>query len=297
MWVFPQYAPLKEIRDRHGNTTTVTRLNGENRGEITRISSSGGKWISLTYDGTSNRVRTATDARGITYMTNEFYADGRVKEQTLTEGARYSFAYTQNGAGKVTSANVTQPGGSVRRVEFDADGYGVKDNEAYGSSLARATQYHRGPKHRIDAVTDPYGRRTELTYDANGYVTRTTELAGTAQARQSGTAVYNGPYDQPTSVTDPLGNKTTLAYDAKGDLRTVTDPENRETGFTFTPDGQLKTVSDASDATTEYTYRNRELVSVKDAEGRTGSQVLDAAGRPTAITDAAGSRTTITTTR
>ncbi|WP_171908294.1 restriction endonuclease fold toxin [Streptomyces niveus] len=337
VWVFPQYAPLKEIRDRHGNTTTLTRLNGENRGEITRISSSGGKWISLTYDpvqrrvtsakdnagrttsyeydsagrlaavkdpagkfsrytydGTSNRVRTATDARGITYMTNDFHTDGRVKEQTLTEGAKFSFAYTQTGAGKVTSANVTQPGGSVRRVEFDADGYGVKDIEAYGSSLARATQYHRGPKHRIDAVTDPYGRRTELTYDANGYVTRTTELAGTAQARQSGTAVYNGPYDQPTSVTDPLGNKTTLAYDAKGDLRTVTDPENRETGFTFTPDGQLKTVTDAADATTEYTYRNRELVSVKDAEGRTGSQVLDAAGRPTAITDAAGSRTTIT---
>lgn len=90
-------------------------------------------------------------------MTNEFYADGRVKEQTLTEGAAYSFAYTQTGAGKVTSASVTQPGGSVRRVEFDADGYGVKDTEAYGSSLARATQYHRGPKHRIDAVTDPYG--------------------------------------------------------------------------------------------------------------------------------------------
>lgn len=40
--------------------------------------------------------------------------------------------------------------------------------------------------------------------------------------------------------------------------------------------------------------RNGELVSVKDAEGRTGSQLLDAAGRPTVITDAAGSRTTIT---
>ncbi|MFF5091305.1 hypothetical protein [Streptomyces niveus] len=128
--MFPQYAPLKEIRDRHGNTTTLTRLNGENRGEITRISSSGGKRISLTYDPVQRRVTSATDARGITYMTNEFYADGRVKEQTFTEGARYTFAYTQTGAGKVTSANVTQPGGSVRRVEFDADGYGVKDTEA-----------------------------------------------------------------------------------------------------------------------------------------------------------------------
>ncbi|WP_187280382.1 RHS repeat-associated core domain-containing protein [Streptomyces sp. IB2014 016-6] len=335
VWVFPQYAALKEIRDRHGNSIKLTRRDGKN-GEITRITTSGGRWISLaydtqhrvdtakdntgrttsytydsagrletvkdpagkisryTYDGTSNRIKTATDARGITYMKNEFYADGRVKEQTLTEGAKYSFAYTQTGAGKITSANVTQPAGSVRRVEFDTDGYGVKDTEAYGSSLARETQYHRGPKHRIEAVTDPYNRRTDLTYDANGYVTRTTELAGTLQARQSGTAVYNGPYDQPTSVSDPLGNTTTLDYDESGDLRTVTDPEDRETTLTYTSDGQIKTVSDASAAVTEYTYRHGELVSVKDAEGRIGAQFLDAAGRPTVLTDEAGSITSVT---
>ncbi|MFC8076349.1 RHS repeat-associated core domain-containing protein [Streptomyces sp. NPDC057307] len=334
VWVFPQYAALKEIRDRHGNTVKLTRRDGRN-GEITRITTSGGRWISLAYDtqhrvstakdntgrttsyaydtagrletvtdpagkisryeydGTSNRISKAIDARGITYMTNTFYADGRVKEQTLTEGAKYTFAYTPT-TGKITTASVTQPGGSVRRVEFDAAGYGVKDTEAYGNALARETQYQRGPKHRIDAVTDPYGRRTELTYDANGYVTRTTELAGTAQARQSGTAVYNGPYDQPTSVTDALGNTTVLGYDESGDLRTVTDPEDRQTDVTYTPDGQIKTVTDASDAVTEYTYRHGELVSAKDAEGRTGGQFLDAAGRPTVVTDEAGSRTALT---
>ncbi|MFH8692789.1 RHS repeat-associated core domain-containing protein [Streptomyces anulatus] len=332
-WIFPQYAPLKEIRDRHGNAVQLTRAG--NKGEITQISTPGGRWMSLaydtkkrvssvrdnagrttsytydtagrlstvtdpankvssyTYDGTSNRIKTAKDARGITYMTN-VYENGRVKEQTLTEGAKYTFAYTLTGTGKVTSTTVTQPGGSVRRVEFDAAGYGVKDTQAHGSTLARTTQYHRGPRHRVDAVTDPYGRRTELTYDTNGYITRTTELAGTPQARQSGTAVYNGPYDQPTTLTDPLSNTTTLAYDADGDLRTITDPENRKTALTYTPDGQVKTVTDASQAVTEYTYLNGEMVSVKDAEGRTSSQFLDAAGRPSALTDSAGSRTTLT---
>ncbi|MEU0957160.1 RHS repeat-associated core domain-containing protein [Streptomyces niveus] len=335
VWEFPQYGPLREIRDRHGNTLKLTRRGTDgDKGEITRITSPGGRWIALSYDtqhrvtsakdntgrtssytynagrletvtdpagkvsrykydGTSNRIETATDARGITYMQNEFNADGRVEKQTLTEGAVYSFAYTQTG-GKVTSANVTQPGGSVRRVEFDAAGYGIKDTQAYGNTLARETQYHRDSKHRIEAVTDPYNRRTDLTYDANGYVTRTTELAGTPQARQSGTAVYDGPYDQPTSVSDALGNTTTLDYDESGDLRTVTDPEDRETTLTYTPDGQIKTVTDASDAVTEYTYRHGELVSVKDAEGRTGAQFLDAAGRPTVLTDEAGSITSVT---
>ncbi|MFE2601034.1 RHS repeat-associated core domain-containing protein [Streptomyces sp. NPDC059396] len=337
VWLFPQYAPLQEIRDRHGNSIRVTRLEGK-RGDITRISAPGGRWISLsydtqhrvtgardnagrttgytydsagrletvtdpagkisryTYDGTSNRIKTAVDARGITYMSNTFDADGRVREQTLTEGAKYTFDYTKTGtgAGRVTAASVTQPGGAVRRVEFDADGYGTSDTQAYGSSLARRTVYERGSYHRIDAVTDPYGRRTELSYDANGYVTSAKELAGTAQARSSGTAVYDGPFDQPTSVTDPLGNTTRLAYGADGDLETVTDPENRETAFTHTPDGQVETVTDASGAVTEYAYEHGELTAVKDAEGRTSSQFLDAAGRPVVMTDEAGARSTVT---
>ncbi|MGW2055007.1 RHS repeat-associated core domain-containing protein [Streptomyces sp. NPDC001840] len=337
VWTYPQYAALQQIRDRHGNTIKISRLDG-NKGDITQVTTPGGRWVSFTYDtqhrvvgardnigrttgytydsagrletvtdpagkvsrytydGTSNRIKTAVDARGITYMSNTFDADGRVREQTLTEGAKYTFDYTKtgSGAGRVTAASVTQPGGAVRRVEFDADGYGTSDTQAYGSSLARRTVYQRGSYHRIDAVTDPYGRRTELSYDGNGYVTSAKELAGTAQARSSGTAVYDGPYDQPTSVTDPLGNTTAFAYDSAGDLMTVTDPEDRETAFTYTPDGQVETVTDASGAVTEYAYEHGELTAVTDAEGRTAGQFLDAAGRPVVMTDQAGARTTVT---
>ncbi|WDT88763.1 RHS repeat protein [Streptomyces sp. SCSIO-PteL053] len=322
VWVFPQYSPLKEIRDRHGNTLSLERLSGS-KGEITRIVTSGGRWISLaydaehrvkeakdntgrtvaytydgsgrletvtdpaghvaryTYDGTSNRVATATDARGITYMTNTFDADGRVEEQILTEGARYAFAYTEDSSGRITATEVTQPGGAVRRVAFDANGFGTSNTEAHGTDLARTTSYERDEHHRVSAVTDPHGRRTELTYDTNGHVTRTTELAGTPDARSSGTVALDGPFDQPTSSTDPLGNTTTFGYDADGNLSTVTDPEDRTTTFTHTADGQFETVTDASGAVTEFGYRHGELISVKDAEGRRSSQFVDAAGRPT----------------
>ncbi|MEU4920842.1 RHS repeat-associated core domain-containing protein [Streptomyces parvus] len=333
VWVFPQYSPLKEIRDRHGNSLSLERLSGS-KGEITRIVTSGGRWISLaydaehrvkeakdntgrtvaytydgsgrletvtdpaghvaryTYDGTSNRVATATDARGITYMTNTFDADGRVEEQILTEGARYAFAYTEDSSGRITATEVTQPGGAVRRVAFDANGFGTSDTEAHGTDLARTTSYERDEHHRVSAVTDPHGRRTELTYDTNGHVTRTTELAGTPDARSSGTVALDGPFDQPTSSTDPLGNATTFGYDDSGNLSTVTDPEDRTTTFTHTADGQFESVTDASGAVTEFGYRHGELISVKDAEGRRSSQFVDAAGRPTTLTDAAGARTT-----
>ncbi|MGK5497899.1 RHS repeat-associated core domain-containing protein [Streptomyces sp. URMC 125] len=334
VWVFPQYAPLKEVRDRHGNTVELTRLSG-NKGEVTRITTPGGRWISLvydtnhrvreardntgrttsytydsagrlktvidpaggtlayTYDGTSNRIATATDARGITYLSNTYDTKGRVKKQTLTEGATYDFAYTEGTDGRITATEVTQPGGAVRKVTFDAHGYGVSDTAAHGTDLARKTILERGPNHRIDAIIDPYGRRTELAYDTNGNVTSATELAGTEAARTTGTVVRDGPYDQPTRYTDALGETTVLTYDGNGDLATVTDPEGRITSYSHTTTGRLSAVTDPAGAATEYTYRNGELVSVTDAEGRTTRQFTDAAGRPTALTDPAGAVTTI----
>ncbi|MFE6522272.1 RHS repeat-associated core domain-containing protein [Streptomyces sp. NPDC057794] len=333
VWVFPQYAPLKEIRDRYGNTLTLTRADGT-RGALTRLVTSGGRWISLsydtrgrvtrardnsgrnvsytydsagrletvtdpagqvssyTYDGTSNRIATAKDARGIVYMSNSYEASGRVKQQTLTEGAKYTFAYTTTGTGEITATEVTQPGGAVRRVEFD-QGYGTSDTQAYGTDLARKTVYERGANHRVNAVTDPYGRRTEFSYDAEGHVTGATELAGTAEARSTGTVVYDGPYDQPSSITDALDNTTRLTYEPDGNLAKITDPEGRETTFTYNSAGQVKTATDASHAVTAYTYSNSDLAAVTDAEGRTAEQFTDSAGRPSALVDQTGSLTTV----
>ncbi|MFP8883822.1 RHS repeat-associated core domain-containing protein [Streptomyces mangrovi] len=335
VWVFPQYAPLKEIRDRHGNTTKLTRRSGT-KGDITRITTPGGGWITFsydtnhriteardntgrttsytydsasrlktvtdpaggtltyTYDGNSNRIATATDARSITHLSNTYDAKGRVKKQTLTEGAVYDFTYTEGADGQITATEVTEPGGAVRKVTFDADGYGVSDTAAHGTDLARRTVFERGPNHRIDAIIDPYGRRTEPAYDTNGNITSTTELAGTEAARTTGTVTLDGPYDQPTRYVDALGKTTTLTYDTNGDLATITDPEGRTTTYTHTATGQIATTTDPTGAVTEYTYRNGHLISVTDAEGRTTRQFTDAAGRPTVLTDAAGATTTIT---
>ncbi|MEU9348392.1 RHS repeat-associated core domain-containing protein [Streptomyces sp. NPDC048278] len=333
VWAFPQYAPLKEIRDRYGNALTITRAD-DTRGPVTRVMTSAGRWISFsydssnrvtsatdnsgrsvsygydsagrlqtvtdpagkvssyTYDGTSNRIATAKDARDIVYMTNTYDDAGRVKHQTLTEGQAYSFAYTTTGTGEITATEVTRPGGAVRRVEFDS-GYGTKDTEAYGTSLARATLLERGTGHRVDAVTDPYQRRTELHYDTAGNLTGAVELAGTDQARSIGTIAYDGPFDQPSSITDALGHTTQLAYDAAGNLVTFTDAAGRQTLYTYTDTGLLKTATDNSHAVTTYTYSNGDLTSVTDAEGRTSTQYTDSAGRPSVLTDEAGSRTAV----
>ncbi|MFI8515600.1 RHS repeat-associated core domain-containing protein [Streptomyces sp. NPDC085460] len=282
---------VTQARDNAGRTTSYTY---DAAGRLETVTDPAGKVSSYTYAGTSNRIATARDARGIVYMTNTYNSDGRVQKQVLAEGQEYSFTYTLTGTGQVTATEVTQPGGSVRRVEFDASGFGVSDTHAYGTTLARKTIYERGPNHRIAAIIDPHGQRTELTYDAQGHVTKAVELAGTAHARSTGTMSFGGPYDQATASSNSLGNTTTFSYDATGNLESITDPAGRRATYTFGANGQPKTVSDASDATTEYTYRHGDLASVKDAEGRVTKHFTDAAGRPSVLTDQAGSRTSVT---
>ncbi|MFW3477167.1 RHS repeat-associated core domain-containing protein [Streptomyces microflavus] len=292
-WIILEYDlehRVRQARDNAGRTTSYTY---DTAGRLSTVTDPANKVSSYTYDGTSNRIKTAKDARDITYMTNTFHPDGKLKDQVLTENQKYSFAYTQTGTGRITATDVTKPGGEVRRVEFNTAGYGVLDIAARGSSLERKTQYVRGPYNRIDAIIDPYQRRTELTYDANGYVTKTVEQAGTPNARASDTATFNGPFDQPTKITDRLGNDTLFDYFTNGDLRTVTDPEGRKTSFTYQPDGQITSATDPSQAVTEYTYRNGQLIAVKDAEGRISGQFTDAAGRLSALKDPAGSQTTV----
>jgi RHS repeat-associated protein len=281
---------VTSVRDNTGRTTSYTY---DGTGRLKTVTDPAGKASSYTYDGTSNRIRTATDARGIVYLTNDYNTDGRVKHQALTEGEEYSFAYTTGGTGQVTATQVTQPGGAVRRVEFDAAGFGVTETEAYGTSLARKTVYERGTNHRISAIVDPYGRRTELSYDSHGHATSALELAGTADDRRTGTMAFDGPYDQPSTSSDPLGNSTVFTYNASGDLQTATDAEARKTTFSFGADGQIKSVTDNANAATDYTYSHGDLASVKDSEGRTTRQFTDAAGRITALMDEAGSLTTV----
>ncbi|MFE0824140.1 RHS repeat-associated core domain-containing protein [Streptomyces sp. NPDC058847] len=293
-WISFSYDSAHRVTQARDNTGRTTSYTYDTTGRLKTVTDPAGKVSSYTYDATSNRIATAEDARGIVYMTNSYDTDGRVKKQTLPEGQEYTFSYTQTGTGQITATEVDQPGGSVRRVEFDSSGFGVSDTEAYGTSLARKTVYERGANHRVAAVVDPYGRRTELSYDTGGNITSATQLAGTTAARTTGRNTFDGPYNQPTTSTDPLGRLTTFSYNAAGNLETVTDPEGRETAFSYTPNGQVERVIDNADGTTVYTYRHSDLAQVRDAEGRISKQFTDAAGRVSALTDEAGSLTTIT---
>ncbi|MFF4418363.1 RHS repeat-associated core domain-containing protein [Streptosporangium sp. NPDC001559] len=331
-YFFPQYEPLTEITDPNGNTITLTRdsdlnltqitspngkwiklaYNAQKRvsglrdnigrtvsytynagGRLETVTDTGGKTMSYTYD-TAGRMLTATDAQGITYLTNEYDAAGRVAKQTLTNGQVYRFAYVTDTAEKITETRITQPGGAVQRVVFNASGAVTSQTDAYGTPEARTTTFTRGVDERLESVTNAEGQVTAYSYDSEGRVTHSTRLSGTPGAVDGEKTVYGGPHDQASSVTDELGKTTTFDYDDRGNLVKETDPLGRVTRTTYNAAGQILTVTDAAGKVTTNTYDLGDLRTSTDPTGGVTRAFTDGAGRVTQTTDPAGATSTIT---
>ena len=81
---------------------------------------------------------TITNPRGVTFVTNQYDANGRVTEQTHADGGVYRFAYALDGNGDVTQTDVTDPRAAVDRTSFNAAGYCTAETVALGLPEAQS---------------------------------------------------------------------------------------------------------------------------------------------------------------
>ena len=327
LYVFGENAPLQQIRDHSGNRITITRTGGvggnisrvtgvnghwidftyDGSNRVTTATDQSGRAVTYTYDAagylwkvtdpasgvteylydSSGRMTSIKDARGITYLTNTYDANGRVSHQAQADGSTFDFAYTLSGS-SVTRTDVTDQLGKVRRVTFDAAGFSLSDTAAYGDALAQTTTYTRqAGTELVTSTTDPLGRRTDLAYDADGHVTSITRLAGTGSATTS-TMTYEATHGLLATVTDPLSHTTTVGRDAMGNVTSVADPRGKVTTFTYDGQGKILTATDPTSKTTTFAYSVGDLVSVTDPAGNKARQLVDGLGRVIAATDPAG---------
>ncbi|MGH7205791.1 MAG: hypothetical protein ACREI2_06240, partial [Nitrospiraceae bacterium] len=123
-----------------------------------------------TYD-TAGRMLTITDARGITFLTNEYDTSGRVIRQTQADSGIWQFAYTTT-TGIVTQTTVTDPRGKVTTTRFNGQRYVLSQADALG----QATVTIRGAASNLALnTTDPLGRKTTFEYDTAGNITKITD--------------------------------------------------------------------------------------------------------------------------
>ncbi len=271
-------SPILEATDDTGRTVTY-EYNGW---QLLSVTDPAGGVTRYTYDA-NNRLRTITDPRGITFLTNEYDSAGRVIRQTQADGGVWQFAYTVT-AGIITSTTVTDPRGNTNTSRFNASGYLISHTDALGQT----TTYERAPgSNLILSTTDALGRVTQYTYDATGNVTAITDPLNHAR-----TFTYDPTFNKVTSITDPLGNLTTLEYDGQGNLMALTDPLTNTTTITYNGYGQPLTTTDPLGNTTTFTYTTHgDLETITDPLGNTTTRDYDSLSRLIAQTDPLG-RTT-----
>ena len=331
VYVFPDFAPLKYIRDRYGNQISITRSNG-NTGNITQISSPNGRWLQFTYDTSnrvtqakdnvgrtvnytydtggrlatvtdpnggvtqytydaSNRMLTLRDARNIVFLTNQYDGSGRVIQQTQADGSTYQFAYTVDGNGKITQTNVTNPRGNVRRAIFNTSGYLVSDTKALGLPEQQIRIYER--QAGTNLVLSATDPLSRKTALTYDAMGNVTSVTRLADTAQavSTTYTYESAFNQLASVTNPLGNTTTYGYDLKGNVTTVSNPLGNQTTIAYNGVGQAVSITDALQNTAQLTHEGGDLTAITNPLGQRVSRFVDAVGRIAGITNALGTLT------
>ena len=209
---------------------------------------------------------------------------GRVRSQTLADGAVYAFDYTPEWRDSVGTTRVTHPSGAISQHHFTTDGYPTRFQDALG----RVSEFDRDPQTSLlQAVTDPLGRTTRFSHDQRGNVTSVTEPSGATTALQ-----YHPRFDRPITVTDPLGRQTQLEYHASGAIQRLINPAGEATTLQRDSHGRLIGVIDAAGNATQVAYdAYGNIRQITDPLGRSLMLEHDRAGRLLSRTDAAG-RTT-----
>ncbi|MBI4638965.1 MAG: hypothetical protein HY727_21720 [Candidatus Rokubacteria bacterium] len=275
--------------DESGRITAVTdplsravRYSYDLLGRLETVLDPAGGLTRYAYDA-GHRILTTTDPRGITFLTNEYDAAGRVVRQTQADGGTWRFAYALT-SGVVTETTVTDPRDNPTTRRFSAQGFTLSTTDALG--LTTVFEYEGG-SNLLLSTTDPLGRVTRFTWDAQGNLTALADPAGNVWS-----FTYEPTFNRMTGITDPLGNLTRFEYDATGNLAATVDPLGNRTTVGYNTFGQPTSTTDPLGNTTTFTYdATGNLATVADPLGNTTARVYDTVGRLTHQTDPRGKAT------
>ncbi|GAA1722452.1 hypothetical protein GCM10009765_82990 [Fodinicola feengrottensis] len=301
--VFGENAPLQAIRDRYGNTVTITRGPGTadqdtgfglSNGPVTQVTAPHGRWVRFTYDAL-NRTTAAIDNTGRT-VSYGYDSHGHLATVTDPTGGVSSYTYDSNGR-MATAANHR---GQVYLTNT-YDSYGRVSKQVLGDGGTYQFAYTLDAAERLTEtrMTDQLGTVHQYIFNKTGYLTSYTTGYGNSLA-QTVTVVRDPVSNQPTSYTDALGRRTDLTYDAYGSPITRvelagTSAARTEKQVYDGPFHQLSQSIDAMGQSTTYAYRpDGSLATVTDPLSRVTTSQTNADGQVTGVTDPLGHRTSTT---
>jgi RHS repeat-associated protein len=279
---YGKFDGLQDITDRNGNVLTVTPDG---------IRSSSGQGIQFVRDAVGRITQIIDPANhAVTY---QYDARGNLQMVTSQNGLSSHYDYQDTPAHFLSDVNSASngcgctPASPPVHATYDLAGR-VK---AMVNALGQATQQTYDLANHAEQVADPLGNVTMLKYDDRGNIVRSTDPLGN-------TASYTfDASDNLTSLTDPRGNTTRMTYDDRRNLLTTTDPQGNVTTSTYNARNDVTSRTDALGHTYIYTYDAHgnliALTAPAASPAATATATYDAQGRPIAITDFNGNKTTL----
>ncbi|MDG4784879.1 RHS repeat-associated core domain-containing protein [Micromonospora sp. WMMD1102] len=302
VYVLGDEAPVQEIRDKYGNTTTITRATAapgtdgkvRQNGAITQITSPSGRWVKFSYDAASPPKVVGIEDNlgrkvGYTY-------DSTNRLRFVTNAEQGVTAYTWDSGGRLDT--ITDPR-EITYLDNEYDSAGrVFTQQAADGGITRFDYTAVNNVITETKMTDPRGHVRRFTFNAQGSVLTDTRAYGTPLA-QTTAHEYEADGVRRKATVDALNRRTTFGYNARGQVDRVvtladTAAARTETFEFHGPYAELTKSTDSYDKSTIYEIDPRgALKSVTDPMNRKTTYTVNGSGQVTKITDPATKSVTI----
>ncbi|MDP2905002.1 MAG: DUF6531 domain-containing protein, partial [Candidatus Omnitrophota bacterium] len=292
-YIFDSIGKLTQIKDRNGNTIT---LSYDTKNQLATITDTAGRKVNLTYDSQARIIR-LTDAAGrnITYT---YGTDSNLTQVTDPAGNSTTYDYD-------AQHNITRKVDALGKSTYFTYDSSDRCTSSSGEGNLGRTTLSFDPANKKTTATDSKGNAAAYYYNEDFMITKIVDAKGNAS-----TSTWDKDFNR-TAHTDELGRVINMEYDTKGNLVKMTDPLGKVTAFTYEPaynlvksitdnqgnltantydaKGNLTKVTDAMAGNTLYSYDAAGLAtSSQNALGKTTNFTYDAAGNITQVKDASG---------
>ena len=280
MGTVPAEAAIISIIDRNGNSLTMSR--DATTGNLSTVTSSSGRWISLSYDA-ANRITQAQDNSG-RVVRYAYDSGGRLSSVTDPNGGVTQYAYDPNNQ----LMTITDPRNITYLTNyFDGNGRVIEQDQADGGIFHIAYTVDANGNITQADVTNPRGFVDRSVFDTSGYhsggnLTSHIRAVGRPE-QQTTTYQYDAAATLMLSSTDPLGRQTTFTYDSSGCGNVTGITRLAGTGNAVTTNIAYQTPAGGSPCTTVF----NQVTAVTDPLGHSTTFGYDGAGKNvTSVTDA-----------
>src|ERR1051325_10168028 len=298
VFVFGENAPLNAIRDRFGNQITITRAGvngfGSPTGNITRVSSPNGRWITLSYD-INNRVMQAKDNSG-RIVSYSYDPSGRLS--SVTDPIQGVKIYTYDSSHRMLTVRNAR-GNTLLTNVYDANGRVSRQTQIDNTTFLYAYTTDANGKVTQTDLTTPRGFVRRVNFNSDGYVTSNTYALGRPEQQTISLEREPGT-NRITAAVDGLGHRTSYVYDSLGNVTSITRLSGTANAVTVTltyePQySNLTSMNDPLGHSLFYEYDVRgNMVRESNSLGNQATYSYNSAGLPISATDSLNNTTFFT---